>query len=32
MDALLQAEREGRLQQDASVRSDERLRRAAIFE
>jgi beta-N-acetylhexosaminidase len=32
MDALLQAEREGRLQQDALASSNERLRRAAIFE
>jgi beta-N-acetylhexosaminidase len=32
MDALLLADREGRLRQDVLARSDERLRRAAIFE
>jgi beta-N-acetylhexosaminidase len=32
MDALLQADRDGRLHQDVLARSDERLRRAAIFE
>ena len=32
MDALLEADREGRLSQDALARSDERLRRARTFE